>query len=80
LSLLVGGTLLGLWGMLLAVPTAMVIKVVALHVWDTRSQWPPREAQAGVTDVAAVRAEPVPNESDGAVPVEVGEVGEASSG
>jgi predicted PurR-regulated permease PerM len=80
LSLLVGGTLLGLWGMLLAVPTAMVIKVVALHVWDTRSQWPPREAATAVTEVAAVRPEPVPGETEQNVPVEVGDVGEVSSG
>jgi predicted PurR-regulated permease PerM len=42
LSLLVGGSLLGLWGMLLAVPVVAGLKVVVLHVWDTRSQWPPR--------------------------------------
>jgi predicted PurR-regulated permease PerM len=41
LSLLVGGTLLGLWGMVLAVPTLAALKVVVLHVWDTRSHWPP---------------------------------------
>jgi predicted PurR-regulated permease PerM len=41
LSLLVGGSLLGLWGMLLAVPIVMVGKVIVLYVWDTRSQWPP---------------------------------------
>ena len=46
LSLLVGGTLQGLWGMLLAVPVAAALKVVLLHVWDTRSQWPPRMAGA----------------------------------
>jgi predicted PurR-regulated permease PerM len=46
LSLLVGGTLLGVWGMLLAVPTAAALKVVVLHVWDTRSAWPPRRAEA----------------------------------
>jgi predicted PurR-regulated permease PerM len=42
LSLLIGGTLLGIWGMLLAVPVAASLKVILLHVWDTRSQWPPR--------------------------------------
>jgi predicted PurR-regulated permease PerM len=42
LSLLIGGTLLGIWGMLLAVPAVAVLKVVALHLWDTRSQWPPK--------------------------------------
>lgn len=46
LSLLVGGTLLGLWGMLLAVPVVAALKVVAFFVWDTRSQWPPRPATA----------------------------------
>ena len=56
LSLLVGGSLLGLWGMLLAVPTVMVAKVIVLYVWDTRSQWPPAEA----TPVPAVRPTPGP--------------------
>jgi hypothetical protein len=41
LGLLAGGTLLGLWGMLLAVPVLASIKVVLLHAWDTRMQWPP---------------------------------------
>jgi predicted PurR-regulated permease PerM len=41
LSLLVGGTLLGVWGMLLAVPIVAAAKVMLLHVWDTRAQWPP---------------------------------------
>jgi predicted PurR-regulated permease PerM len=41
LSLLLGATLLGLWGMVLAVPTVAAIKVIVLHVWDTRAQWPP---------------------------------------
>jgi len=56
LTLLVGGSLLGLWGMLLAVPTVMVAKVVALYVWDTRSRWPPAE----VTPVPAARPTPGP--------------------
>jgi predicted PurR-regulated permease PerM len=42
LGLLVGGTLVGLPGMLLAVPTIAAIKIVLLHYWDTRMQWPPR--------------------------------------
>jgi predicted PurR-regulated permease PerM len=41
LGLLVGGTLVGLPGMLLAVPTIAAIKIVLLHFWDTRMQWPP---------------------------------------
>jgi len=56
LSLLVGGTLLGLWGMLLAVPTAAALKIVLLHVWDTRSAWPPRQ-------VPTARAAPQPSET-----------------
>lgn len=49
LSLLVGGTLLGLWGMLLAVPTAAVLKVFVLHLWDTRAVWPPKPAEPATT-------------------------------
>jgi predicted PurR-regulated permease PerM len=41
LGLLAGGTLLGLWGMLLAVPVLASAKVLLLHAWDTRMQWPP---------------------------------------
>src|SRR5207247_2261310 len=61
LSLLIGGSLLGLWGMLLAVPIVMVGKVIVLYVWDTRSQWPPPGA------VADPRA-PAGSESDGPAP------------
>jgi predicted PurR-regulated permease PerM len=57
LSLLVGGTLQGLWGMLLAVPAAAALKVLLLHVWDTRAQWPPRRAPAA--SVPASASEPV---------------------
>jgi len=45
LSLLVGGTLLGLWGMLFAVPTVAAVKIVAVHFWDTRTSWPPHEPE-----------------------------------
>jgi hypothetical protein len=34
----------------------MVAKVIALYVWDTRSQWPPAEA----TPAPAVRPTPDP--------------------
>lgn len=46
LGLLAGGTLLGLWGLLLAVPVLASIKIVLLHTWDTRMQWPPVEPGA----------------------------------
>lgn len=45
LSLLAGGTLLGLWGMIFAVPTVASIKIVLMHVWDTRTSWPPDEPE-----------------------------------
>ena len=48
LGLLAGGTLLGLWGMLLAVPVMASLKILMLHVWDTRGTWPPTEEPARV--------------------------------
>jgi predicted PurR-regulated permease PerM len=76
LSLLVGGSLLGLWGMLLAVPVVAAGKVVVLHVWDTRAQWPPRTEPAttprvvGDARVAELRegAEAIPNAAAGETP------------
>lgn len=60
LGLLVGGTLLGLWGMLLAVPLVAAAKILTLHYWDTRAQWPPpqerpsaREGPVGPEEPAA---------------------------
>ncbi|HZD17265.1 MAG TPA: AI-2E family transporter, partial [Actinomycetota bacterium] len=46
LALLAGGTLLGLWGMLLAVPTVASIKILVLHAWDTQMTWPPTAERA----------------------------------
>jgi predicted PurR-regulated permease PerM len=60
LSLLVGGTLLGLWGMLLAVPTVAALKVLLLHFWDTRSSWPPRPAPARPARTTPVAGAPRP--------------------
>jgi predicted PurR-regulated permease PerM len=62
LSLLIGGTLLGLWGMLLAVPTAAVIKVVLLYVWDTRATWPPKPAEPAEPHLVEEPGEPPPAE------------------
>ncbi|HEY1331872.1 MAG TPA: AI-2E family transporter [Actinomycetota bacterium] len=50
ISLLVGGALFGFWGLFFAVPAVAAAKVVALHVWDTRSQWPPRVAPVPDTE------------------------------
>jgi predicted PurR-regulated permease PerM len=75
LSLLVGGTLLGLSGMLLAVPVVAAAKVVALHVWDTRSQWPPgaessgRGVQTSLPTVVPPPEEPRPIRRTGTDPV-----------
>ncbi|MEX2459436.1 MAG: AI-2E family transporter [Actinomycetota bacterium] len=50
LGLLLGGTLLGLWGMLLAVPVIAAIKILLLHYWDTRMQWPPPGTEPEVAE------------------------------
>jgi len=42
-SLLAFGALFGFWGLLLAVPTTATIKILIVHYWDTRVQWPPDE-------------------------------------
>jgi hypothetical protein len=42
--------------MLLAVPVAAALKVILLHVWDTRSQWPPRMTIASEDDLPELRA------------------------
>jgi predicted PurR-regulated permease PerM len=65
LSLLAGGTLLGLWGMLLAVPVVASAKILMLHAWDTRSSWPP---DAPLT-VAEAEVERTHDEVSGDVPV-----------
>ena len=61
LSLLVGGALLGLWGMLIAIPVVATLKILVVHYWDTRAVWPPRttptEATAG--EDGAPSGEPV---------------------
>ncbi|MGH2710560.1 MAG: AI-2E family transporter [Actinomycetota bacterium] len=58
LGLLAGGTLLGLWGMLLAMPVLATVKILLLHTWDTRMKWPPDEAGPSVP-----RAPPVSSSS-----------------
>ena len=47
LALLAGGTLLGLWGMLLAVPVFASVKILVLHAWDTQLTWPPKAQERG---------------------------------
>jgi predicted PurR-regulated permease PerM len=52
LGLLAGGTLLGLWGMLLAVPVLATVKIMLLHAWDTQMRWPPPSSGEPVTATA----------------------------
>ncbi|HWC32141.1 MAG TPA: AI-2E family transporter [Actinomycetota bacterium] len=66
LGLLIGGALLGLWGMLLAIPTIAAIKILILHAWDTRVRWPPTaEAAEGLAGhpVEGAGASPEPTSS-----------------
>jgi predicted PurR-regulated permease PerM len=65
LGLLAGGTLLGVWGMLLAVPTIAAVKILVLHAWDTRMTWPPATAEAGA-EIAATPSPQPPVAHDGA--------------
>jgi predicted PurR-regulated permease PerM len=55
LGLLAGGTLLGVWGMLMAVPTIAAVKILLLHAWDTRMTWPPPSPAAVTETVPAYR-------------------------
>ena len=57
LGLLIGGTLAGLVGMLLTVPVIASAKIVLLHLWDSRVQWPPQEP-AVATVVEAEQRDP----------------------
>ena len=54
LGLLIGGTLLGLLGMLLAVPTIAATKILILHYWDTKVQWPPPGEEVTPTPLATI--------------------------
>ena len=58
LALLAGGTLLGLWGMLLAVPAVAAAKILLLHAWDTRMTWPPPKVGGELPKEASARAGP----------------------
>ncbi len=53
LSLIVGATLAGFWGMLLAVPVVASGKVIAGHFWRTRVPWGNEVFDAEVEDLDA---------------------------
>jgi predicted PurR-regulated permease PerM len=59
LGLLAGGTLLGLWGMLLAMPVLATVKILVLHAWDTRVQWPPADPREPGREPRAAPTRPV---------------------
>jgi predicted PurR-regulated permease PerM len=52
LALLVGGTLGGFFGLLLAVPTAAVLKILLGHVWRVHVLGQPVEVEAVVEEAA----------------------------
>jgi predicted PurR-regulated permease PerM len=64
LSLLVGGALIGLWGMLIAIPVVATLKILLMHYWDTRSVWPPRSGVEEGTPPEGVTAVPPPELGD----------------
>ena len=57
--------------MLLAVPIVAALKVVVLHVWDTRSQWPPRPTAGTLAARAADSAPAQPAQAPPAKPMAV---------
>ncbi len=50
LALLAGGTLGGFFGLLIAVPTAAVVKIVVSHLWHTYVLGEPLEAVAEMAE------------------------------
>jgi predicted PurR-regulated permease PerM len=71
LGLLAGGTLLGLWGILLAVPVLATAKILLLHTWDTRMRWPPPGSSGEQPAVGRPEAAPAPaavSEVEGGAP------------
>lgn len=68
LALLAGGTLLGLWGMLLAVPFFASVKILVLHAWDTQMTWPPAPSGPTAVEVPAGMRLPGPDERPTAPP------------
>jgi predicted PurR-regulated permease PerM len=73
LSLLAAGALLGLWGMLIAIPVVATLKILLVHYWDTRATWPPRAGGAEpVVEPAAGPDAPLPPPPElGAAPSQV---------
>jgi predicted PurR-regulated permease PerM len=78
LALLAGGTLGGFFGLLLAVPTTAVLKIVCGHVWRTyvlgepieqaAAEWEAEDEQPGVGIVERVGDDDEPAEGEAAAP------------
>ncbi|HET6771302.1 MAG TPA: AI-2E family transporter [Actinomycetota bacterium] len=66
LGLLAGGTILGVWGMLMAVPSIAAVKILLLHAWDTRMTWPPPPAETVPEGPASLHEGPASFAQDGA--------------
>jgi predicted PurR-regulated permease PerM len=69
MALLAGGTIGGFFGLLLAVPTAAVLKIIVGHLWHTYVLGEPFEAEATVDDAPGVgMVEDVTSGADSAAP------------
>jgi len=60
ISLLIAGTVAGVWGMLLAIPAVAAVKILIVHYWDTRMVWPPRGTETPSEQPEAVERPEVP--------------------
>lgn len=49
LALLVAGSLYGILGMLVAIPAVAAVKLIGLHLLETRASWSPSDAPAATT-------------------------------
>ncbi|MGH8993138.1 MAG: AI-2E family transporter [Acidimicrobiia bacterium] len=66
LALLLGGTLGGFFGLLVAVPTAAVIKILASHMWRVHVLGEPLEVLEQVAEAEVTGEHPVIGAEDGA--------------
>lgn len=65
LALLAGGTLAGFWGVLLAVPSVAVAKILLGHLWTTRVLGEETTPHGAVATAGAAPPAAVPEESQG---------------
>jgi len=49
ISVLIAGTIAGVYGMILVIPVIAAVKIVIVHYWDTRMVWPPRAPDGTVS-------------------------------